>query len=83
MSDLPPSSSTALPNELGARLRRKLAAVRWKLVRVEFVRRMAVAISGTLLGLGLFLAVDWVVDLPLDALPFRDVDHRVLQRLAL
>ncbi len=35
MSDLPPSSSTALPDELGARLRRKLAAVRWKLVRVD------------------------------------------------
>ena len=66
MSDPPSSSSTALPDELGAKIRRKLAAVRWKLVRVEFVRRMAVAISGTLLGLGLFLAVDWVVDLPLD-----------------
>ncbi len=58
--------STGLPDELGARLRRKLGAVRRKLVRVEFVRRGAVAVIVALLGLALLLVVDWMVDLSLD-----------------
>lgn len=66
MSDPLSPPSTALPDELGSRLRRKLIAVRWKLVRVEFVRRGAVAVIVALLGLALFLAVDWMVDLSLD-----------------
>ena len=67
MSDRLSRTSTALPDELGVRLRRRLAAVRRKLVRVEFVRRVAVAVTVALLGLALFLAVDWMVDLSLEA----------------
>lgn len=66
MSDLPTLSSSALPGELGFRLRRKLATVRRKLVRVEFVRRIAVAMSVAVVGLVFVLTLDWLVDLPLD-----------------
>ena len=66
MSDLPSPSASALPDELGFRLRRKLATVGRKLVRVEFVRRIAVAMSVAVVGLVLVLSVDWLVDLPLD-----------------
>ena len=66
MSDLPTPSSSALPGELGFRLRRKLATVRRKLVRVEFVRRIAVAMSVAVVGLVFVLTLDWLVDLPLD-----------------
>ncbi|MBL50162.1 MAG: hypothetical protein CMP28_14615 [Roseibacillus sp.] len=65
MSDRPPTSSTALPDRLGASLRSKLGAVRRKLVRVEFGRRLALAASVALLGLAVLLAVDWVTDLSL------------------
>ena len=66
MSDLPSSSSSVLPDELGFRLRGKLATVRRKLVRVEFVRRIAVAMSVAVVGLVFVLSLDWLVDLPLD-----------------
>ena len=66
MSDLPTPSLSALPGELGFRLRRKLATVRRKLVRVEFVRRIAVAMSVAVVGLVFVLTLDWLVDLPLD-----------------
>ncbi|MBQ97962.1 MAG: hypothetical protein CMP30_08205 [Roseibacillus sp.] len=67
MSDSPASSQNAVPNEPGIQLRRKLGAVRRKLVRVEFMRRMAVALIAALLGLALIPTVDWLVELPLEA----------------
>ena len=66
MSDQPPTSPSALPDGLGANLRHRLGAVRRKLVRVEFVRRLALAGSVTLLGLAGVLAVDWATDLSLE-----------------
>ncbi len=66
MSKRTPTSSSALPEGLGANLRGRLRAVRRKLVRVEFVRRLALAGIMTLMGLAVFVVVDWVVDLSLE-----------------
>ena len=52
---------------LGESLRSKLAAVGRKLVRVEVIRRLAIAASVAVAGLALLLAVDWLADLSLEA----------------
>ena len=65
MSERSPSSSSALPEALGANLRERLLLVGRKLVRVEFGRRIAMALTVSLIGLALVVAIDWLVELPL------------------
>ena len=65
MKDSPALSQNAAPNEPGSQLRKKLGRVRRKLVRVEFMRRLAVALIAALLGLALIPTADWLVELPL------------------
>ena len=65
MKDSQALSQNAAPNEPGSQLRKKLGRVRRKLVRVEFMRRLAVALIAALLGLALIPTVDWLVELPL------------------
>lgn len=50
---------------LGSSLERKLGAVRRKLVSVEVIRRLALAVSVALLGLALLTAVDFWTELPM------------------
>lgn len=66
MSEASPASTPTLPDGLGSSLRRKLGAVRRKLVRVEVMRRLAVALTVALIGMALFLTIDWVIDLAMD-----------------
>ena len=67
MNGSPALSQNAAPNEPGSQLRKKLGRVRRKLVRVEFMRRLAVALIAALLGLTLIPTADWLVELPLKA----------------
>ena len=66
MSDLPTGEPARLQEGLGSGLHRKLAAVGRKLVRVEVIRRLAIALSVTVVALVLVLAVDWLADLSMD-----------------
>ena len=52
MKDSQALSQNAAPNEPGSQLRKKLGRVRRKLVRVEFTRRLAVALIAALLRFG-------------------------------
>ncbi len=65
MKDSPASSKNAALNASGSQLRRKLGGVRRKLVQVEVIRRLAVALIVALLGLALIPTADWLVELPL------------------
>lgn len=63
MSEAVTDAPSRMPKGLASSLRSKLGAVRRKLVRVEVIRRLAIALSVALVGLALVLAVDWWVDL--------------------
>jgi len=65
MSESATEARPPLPEGLGSGLRSKLGAVRRKLVRVEVTRRLAVALSVAVVGLALFVSIDWLVDLPM------------------
>lgn len=63
MSDQPQELTAA--SGLGSSLERKLGAVRRKLVSVEVIRRLALALSVALLGLAALAAVDFWAELPM------------------